>query len=67
LPANGGSGVLELVTDHSLPRAFVQAGHPFEQPDAVAVFEVQQGVEAPVQVIGEVRDLLPDLVDRVPS
>jgi hypothetical protein len=50
-----------------LPRAFVQPGDPLQQTDPIAVFEIEQRVETPVQVIGEVRDLLPDLVDRVPS
>jgi hypothetical protein len=66
-PAKGGSIVRELATDDSLPCPFVQAGHLFEQPDPVAVFEIQQWVESPVQVVREVRDLLPDLVDGVTS
>jgi hypothetical protein len=66
-PAKGGSIVRELATDDSLPCPFVQAGDLFEQPDPVAVFEIQQWVEPPVQVVREVRDLLPDLVDGVAS
>src|SRR2546430_2120993 len=66
-PAKGGSTVRELATNDSLPRTLVQAGDLFEEPDPVAVFEIQQGVEAPVQVVREVGDLLPDLVDGVAS
>jgi hypothetical protein len=66
-PAKGGSIVRELATNDSLPRALVQAGDLFEEPDPIAVFEIQQGVEAPVQVVRQVGDLLPDLVDGVAS
>jgi hypothetical protein len=59
--------VRELATNDSLPRALVQAGDLLEQPDPVAVFEIQQGVQAPVQVVRQVGDLLPDLVDGVTS
>jgi len=59
--------VRELATDDSLPCALVQAGDLREEPDAVAVFEIQQRVEAPVQVVREVGDLLPDLVHGVAS
>jgi len=64
-PANGGSIVRELATSDSLPCPLVQAGDLLEQPDPVAVFEVQQGVQTPVQVVREVSDLLPELVDGV--
>jgi len=57
--------VRELATDDSLPCPLVQAGHLFHQPDPVAVFEIQQGIQPPVQVVREVGDLLPDLVDGV--
>jgi hypothetical protein len=52
-------------TLYSLPCAFVQSADLENQPDPVAVFEVEQAVEAPVQVVGEVGDLLPQLVGRV--
>jgi hypothetical protein len=45
-----------------LPRALVQSAHLTEQQDPVAVFEVEQAVEVPVQVVREVGDLLPQLV-----
>jgi hypothetical protein len=45
-----------------LPCAFVQATHLAEQADAVPVFQVEQPVEIPVQVVREERDLLPQLV-----
>jgi hypothetical protein len=45
-----------------LPCAFVQAAHLLQEPDPVAVFEVEQAVEVPVQVVGEEGDLLPELV-----
>jgi hypothetical protein len=45
-----------------LPCAFVQATHLLEQADAVPVFQVEQPVEIPVQVVREERDLLPQLV-----
>jgi hypothetical protein len=50
-----------------LPCPLVQAGDLLEQPDPVAVFEVQQGIETPVQVVREISDLLPELVDGVSS
>jgi hypothetical protein len=49
-----------------LPGAFVQGAYLLQQPDPVTVFEVEQGVERPVQVVGEVGDLLPQFVVRVP-
>jgi hypothetical protein len=66
-PAKGGSIVRELATDDSLPCPLVQARDLFQQPYPVAVFEIQQVVEPPVQVVREVGDLLPDLVDGVAS
>jgi hypothetical protein len=59
--------VRELATDDSLPGPFVQVGHLLQEPDPVAVFEVEQLAESPVQVVGQVGDLLPDLVDGVVS
>src|SRR2546427_1961586 len=44
---------------HLLPGALVQAGDTGQQPGPIPVFEVEQGVELPVQVIGEVGDLIP--------
>jgi hypothetical protein len=65
-PVNGGSGVRgALFTGHSLPESFVQRADLLQEPDPVAVFEVQQLVQAPVQVVGQVRDLPPELVDGV--
>jgi hypothetical protein len=48
-----------------LPCAFVQATDLFQQPDPVAVLQIEQLIEVPVQVIGEEGDLLPQLVVRV--
>jgi hypothetical protein len=45
-----------------LPCAFVQAAHLPKEADAVAVFQVEQPVEVPVQVVGQEGDLLPELV-----
>jgi hypothetical protein len=45
-----------------LPCAFVQPAHLAQQPDPVAVFEIQQAVEVPVQVVRQEGDLLPQLV-----
>jgi hypothetical protein len=45
-----------------LPCAFVQAAHLPQEADAVAVFQVEQPVEVPVQVVGQEGDLLPELV-----
>jgi len=49
-------------TEHSLPCAFVQSAHLAQQPDPVAVLQVEQLVEAPVQVIRQVGDLLPQFL-----
>jgi hypothetical protein len=62
LPTNGGSIVRALATVDSLPCAFVQGTHLLEQPDAIAVLQVEQPVEIPVQVVREIGDLLPQLV-----
>jgi len=59
--------VRALATAYSLPSPFVQVAHLLQQPDPVAVLEVEQGVERPVQVVGEVGDLLPELVVCVPA
>jgi len=50
-----------------LPCPFVQVAHLLQQPDPVAVLEVEQDVERPVQVVGEIGDLLPELVVCVPA
>jgi hypothetical protein len=50
-----------------LPGPFVQHGDLPKKPDPVAVFECEQLIEAPVQVIRQVADLLPELVLRVPA
>jgi len=52
-------------TQHSLPCAFVQPAHLAQQPDSVSVFQVEQPIEVPVQVVRQVRDLLPQFVLRV--
>jgi hypothetical protein len=65
LPTNGGSIVRALATLHSLPCSLVQPAHLLQQSDPVAVLEIEQGVEIPVQVVREVRDLLPEFVLRV--
>jgi hypothetical protein len=59
--------VRELATDDSLPGSLVQVADLLEEPDPVAVFEVEQPVETPVQVVRQVRDLLPQLVDGIVS
>jgi len=48
-----------------LPSAFVQATHLPQEADAVPVFQVEQPVEVPVQVVRQEGDLLPELVVRV--
>jgi len=48
-----------------LPCAFVQAAHLPQEADPVTVFQVEQPVEVPVQVVRQEGDLLPDLVVRV--
>jgi len=45
-----------------LPCAFVQAAHLAQEADPVAVFQVEQPIEIPVQVVGQEGDLLPELV-----
>jgi hypothetical protein len=45
-----------------LPCAFVQAAHLPQEADAVTVFQVEQSIEVPVQVVGQEGDLLPELV-----
>jgi hypothetical protein len=54
--------VYGLATLNSLPRAFVQPADLAQEPDPVSVFEVQQAVEVPVQVVRQEGDLLPQLV-----
>jgi hypothetical protein len=48
-----------------LPCPFVQRADLPEQADAVAVLQIQQLVETPVQVVRQEGDLLPELVLRV--
>jgi hypothetical protein len=52
-------------TLNSLPSALVQTADLLKQTDPVAVLEVEQAVEGPVQVVREVGDFLPQLVVRV--
>jgi len=54
--------VYALATLHSLPCPFVQPADLAQQPDPVAVFQIQQAVEIPVQVVRQEGDLLPQLV-----
>jgi hypothetical protein len=54
--------VCASATLHSCPCAFVQAADLTQQPDPVAVLEVEQPVEIPVQVVRQKGDLLPQLV-----
>jgi len=51
-----------LATLYSLPCAFVQAAHLLQEADPVAVLQVEQPVEVPVQVVRQEGDLLPQLV-----
>jgi hypothetical protein len=62
LPTKGGSALCALATLYSLPCPFVQAADLLQQPDPVTVLQVEQAIQIPVQVIGEVDDLLPQLV-----
>src|SRR4051794_19351635 len=62
LPTKGGSMVYALATLYSLPRAFVQAADLLQEADPVAVLQVEQPVEVPVQVVRQEGDLLPQLV-----
>jgi hypothetical protein len=50
-----------------LPGAFIQGAYLLQQPDPVTVLEIEQGVERPVQVVGEVSDFLPQFVVGVPA
>jgi hypothetical protein len=52
---------------HSFPRPFVEAGHLVDHPAAIAVLQVEELVEVPMEVIGQVGDLLPELAFRVPD
>jgi hypothetical protein len=45
-----------------LPCAFVQAAHLLQQADAIAVLQIEQAIEIPVQVVRQEGDLLPQLV-----
>jgi len=45
-----------------LPCAFVQSAHLLQQADAVTVFQIEQPVQVPVQVVRQESDLLPQLV-----
>nr|WP_173036459.1 hypothetical protein [Phytohabitans flavus] len=45
-----------------MPRAFVQAADLLEHADAVTVFQVEQPVQIPVQVVRQEGDLPPQLV-----
>jgi len=45
--------------------AAVEAGHLLDETDAIGVLKIEQAVEVPVDVIGEVHDLIPQRVFRV--
>jgi hypothetical protein len=51
-----------LPIDDPLPGPFVQHGDLAQEPNPVTVLEFHQIVEAPVQVVRQVGDLLPELV-----
>src|SRR5581483_5792520 len=51
---------------HRLPGPFVEGSHGAHHPYSIEVFQVQQVVQRPVQVVGQVGDLLPQRVRRVP-
>jgi len=42
-----------------LPRTPVQIGYLLQEPQAIAVLEVEEPVEIPVQVVRQVQDLPP--------
>jgi hypothetical protein len=50
-----------------LPGSFVEVAYLLQQPDPVTVLQIEQGVERPVQVVGEIGDLLPQFVGGVPA
>jgi len=52
---------------HPLPGSLVQPGHLIDEFRPIAMLEVEKRVEAPVQVVGEIGDLAPQLVLRVPD
>jgi len=56
---------LGLFTADPLPESLVEATDLLEQPYPVAVFEIQQIVQSPMEVVGQERDLAPELVDGV--
>jgi hypothetical protein len=65
-PTNGGSGVrAPLGISQFLPCSSVQSGDLLQQPHPVAVLEVEQVVQPPMQVVGQVAQLLPELVYRI--
>src|SRR3954451_14437828 len=51
---------------HRLPRPGVERRDGPHQSGAVVVLEIQELIEVPVQVVGEVRQLLPERLGRVP-
>jgi hypothetical protein len=51
----------------SFPRSLVQPGDLVDQPGPVGVLEVEQRLQLPVEVVGQVRDLSPQLLLRVPG
>src|SRR6478752_1034519 len=52
-------------TEDRLPGAVVEVGNRSDQSGSVSVSEVEQAVEVPVQVVGEVGDLVPQGLLRV--
>jgi hypothetical protein len=53
---------VSAIQQHPLQRPLVQHGDLPQQARAVAVLQVEQSVEAPVDVVGQVCDLLPEVV-----
>jgi hypothetical protein len=51
----------------ALPGAGVQVSDLTQQPDPVRVLEVEQAFEIPVEVVGEIGDLLPQVLVGVPA
>src|SRR5690606_22092824 len=56
---------LSFGTACHLPGSVVHVGDQMDQADPVGVLQVEQRVEIPVQVVGEVRDLVPQRLLRV--
>jgi hypothetical protein len=53
---------VSAIQQHPLQCPLVQPSDLPQQARAVAVLQVEQSVEAPVDVVGQIRDLLPEVV-----